>query len=382
MTLHILYAAKYFYGNPDLVRLSSELAQRNHRVTAATCLGGFEKPKHEAGVNISETRSLITLHRLAYPLSFPFSQMYEIVKEQCVDVVHAVDDYSTNTAVAASVSKATKVPFVYTIQGMGTKTGHLPVDLIVPVYDRSIEGLIARSARKVVLQSKNLMSRADWLGVKKENMVVIPSGVDLARFSPEHPKVKEKAALLRNELSLNNNVVVGYVGRLISLKGLAYLVSAVRQVQKECQNVVLLLVGDGPQRTELETMARNSEIKVIFAGWQAETAPFYALMDIFVLPSFFEGLPNVMLEAMAMQKPVIATAVGGNVDLIVDGKNGFLVPTRDDRRIASALKKLIKDSDMRKQMGETNRQMAEEHFSWDSVVPRFERLYRTLSSAG
>jgi glycosyltransferase involved in cell wall biosynthesis len=382
VTLHILYAAKYFYGNPDLVRLSSELAQRKHRVTAATCLGGFEKPKHEAGVNIFETRPIVTLHRLAYPVSLPYAQMYRIVREQRVDVIHAVDDYSTNTAVAASVSKATKVPFVYTIQGMGTKTGHLPIDMIVPVYDRSIEGLIARSAKRVVLQSKNLMLRADWLGVKKKNMVVIPSGVDLAHFDPEDPEVKKQTALLRSELDLNDNVVVGYVGRLISLKGLAYLVSAVSQVQKENEDVVLLLVGDGPQRAELETMARKTETRVVFAGWQAETAPFYALMDIFVLPSFFEGLPNVMLEAMAMEKAIIASAIGGNVDLVIDGKNGFLVPIRDDQRIASALKKLIRNKDMRKQMGETNRQMVEESFSWDSVVPRFEKLYRILKSDG
>lgn len=380
MTLHILFAAKYYYGNPDLVRLSLELTRRKHYITVATCLGRFDEHIH-AGVSIFETRPIITIHNLEYPFSLSFSEMYRIVQQLGVDVVHAVDDYSTNTAIAASVSKAANVPFVYTIQGMGQRTGHPLVDPLVALYDWTIERLIARSARRVVLQSKSLMSRANWLGVRKSNIVIIPSGVDLTRFDPEQPEVKRNAALLRNELDMGDSVVVGYVGRLIAAKGLTYLISAVRQVQKEYPNVVLLVVGDGPQRTDLEMMAKNSKIRAIFTGWQAETPPFYALMDIFVLPSFFEGLPNVMLEAMAMKKAVVATTIGGNVDLVINGKNGFLVPIRDDRRIAFALKKLIENSGMRKRMGEINRQMVEKNFTWDAVVPKVEKLYHTISSA-
>jgi len=380
--LHILFAAKGFYGNPDLVRLSMELARRKHRVTAATYLKESDRGRQKDGVTIFETKPIVMVHSLAYPFSLPFSEMYRIIQREGVDVVHAVDDYSTNTAMAASVSKAADVPFVYTIQGMGQRTGHPLVDPIVALYDWTIERLIARSARRVVLQSKSLMSRAEWLGVKKSNIAIIPSGVDLNRFDPEQPEVKRNAAFLRNELDIHDNVVVGFVGRLIWGKGLAYLISAVREVQKRYPNVILLVVGDGPQRTDLEMMAKNSKIRAIFTGWQEKTSPFYALMDIFVLPSFFEGLPNVMLEAMAMRKAVVATAIGGNVDLVVDGKNGFLVPIQDDRRIAFALKKLLNSSDMRKRMGNINRQIIEETFTWDVIVPRFERLYETISSAG
>jgi len=382
VTLHILFAAKRFYGNPDLVRLTFELAQRGHRITAATCLKASDRDRQEEGVTIFETRPIVTVHSLAYPFSIPFSELYRIIQQQGVDVVHAVDDYSTNTAMAASVSKAANVPFVYTIQGMGQRTGHLLVDPIVALYDWTIERMIARSARRVILQSKSLASRADWLGVRKSNIVVIPSGVDLARFDPAQPEAKRNAALLSDELDVGDNLVVGYVGRLIAAKGLAYLIAAVSEVQKAYPNVVLLIVGDGPYRKDLETMAKELKVRAIFAGWQADTPPFYALMDIFVLPSFFEGLPNVMLEAMAMRKALVATAIGANVDLVVDGKNGFLVPIRDDRRIAFALEKLIDDSDMRARMGRINRQIVKENFTWDVVVPRFEKLYDTITNDG
>jgi len=380
--LRILYVAKHFFGNPDLVKLSAELAKRNYDINIATSFGSFKRPRPEEDINIFEIGSLITIHKVGYKLSFPFSKIYKAVKGLGVDVIHALSDYSTNTALAAFVSKTLNVPFVYTIQGVSTRLGFRVVDTAMELYDWTIERLIARTARKVILLSKRLMSRARKLDIEEINMEVIPSGIDSDVFNPERPEVKKNAALLRDKLDIGDNIVVGYVGRLIPSKGLTYLLSAVKQIQFKHPNVVLLVVGDGPQRTELEVMAKDAKIRAIFAGWQAETPPFYALMDTFVLPSFFEGLPNVVLEAMAMRKPVVATNVGGNADLVVNGENGFLVPVRDDGQIAFALNKLIENTDMRRRMGQVNRQMVEKIFSWDAVVPRVEKLYHSLSGAG
>ena len=103
--------------------------------------------------------------------------------------------------------------------------------------------------------------------------------------------------------------------------------------------------------------------------------PSYSLMDIFVLPSFSEGLANVLLEAMAMGKAVVATRVGGNPDIVTNGENGFLVPAGDSKSMSSALRQLIEDDGLRRRIGAQNRQKIEKHFSWTATVKRIERVY-------
>jgi glycosyltransferase involved in cell wall biosynthesis len=188
-----------------------------------------------------------------------------------------------------------------------------------------------------------------------------------------------KAAELRNDFGINQeDVVVGFVGRLVPAKGLLYLLAAIRQIKPEFPNVVVLIVGDGPQKAELQGKARDLNLRTVFTGYQIETPPYYALMDVFVLPSFFEGLPGVVLEALAMEKTVVATNVGGTSDIVVDGENGFLVPTRDAERVASALKKLIADKSLRVKMGKVGREMVQRGFLWDDIVDKVETVYEAV----
>lgn len=372
--------AEYYFANPDFVRLSTELARRKHRVSVATSLRVVDKHLHEEHVNIFEINPLITIYSIPHSLSFPFSGMYKLVREQEVEIIHALMDYSTNTALAALVSKLTDVPFVYTVQGMGTRTNRLVVDALAECYDWTIERLVASRARKVILLSKSLISRARKVGVKDNASVVIPSGVDHNRFNSERPEVKSEATNLRNKLGIkSDDVVIGFVGRLVPAKGLSYLFSAIKQIESEHPNMVLLIVGDGAYSSNLEMMAQSLKTKTIFVGWQPNTAPFYAIMDIFVLPSLFEGLPCAMLEAMAMKKPLVATNIGGNPDLIVNGKNGFLVSVRNHQEIASALEKLITDSDLRVQMGTVSRQMIEKSFVWEEIAQKVETVYSEIA---
>jgi len=216
------------------------------------------------------------------------------------------------------------------------------------------------------------------MGIERSKTVVIPSGIDTEYFSPESSDTKEKASRLRDELDLNDEITIGYVGRLFPAKGLTYLFSAMKRIQDSHPNVALLIVGDGAQRIELETIAKTLKIRTIFAGWQRDVLPYYALMDVFVLPSLFEGLPNVILEAMAMKTAVVATNVGGNPDVVTDGENGFLVPAQDESELALALEKLVEDDDLRMKMAENNRRKVEEYFKWSKIVDRVEKVYREV----
>ena len=377
--LNILLVAEYFYANPDFVRLSEELARRNHNLSVATSLRTVDKSKRESGVEVFEIEPFVTIYRIPHTLSFPISKILKVANMQSVDVIHAVNDHSTNVACASLVSETIQTPFIYTIQGPGTRTGHPLVDTLVATYDLTFERWISRIARKVILLSKSLISTAEKLRIDKRKISVVPSGIDTAHFDPEHREIRTKRDQLLNEFNVDDKVVVGYAGRLDPHKGLTYLFSAVKALQEEHSNIVLLIAGDGAQRGDLETKAKNLKVKTVFAGWQHDLRPYYSLMDVFVLPSLFEGLSNVILEAMAMEIPVIATTVGGNPDVVSNGENGFLVPPRNVSKLAAALARLVEDRQMRMKMGKLNRLKVKEDFQWDTAVEKVEKVYRELA---
>lgn len=373
--MNILHVAEYYFANPDFVRLGKELARRNHSLSVLTSIRTVDKPEQVENVKLFEIKPYITLYKLPHTLTFPFSAIYKIVKRQDVEIIHLLNDFSTNAAFASLISRLTDVPFVYTIQGPGTRLSHPLVDTVITVYHHTVERCMVNRARKVILLSKSLISAAQELGVEENRIAVVPSGIDPHHFDPERPKVEEKAHLLRHQLEIRDHVVLGYVGRLAPVKGLEVFFSAVKQIQDEHRNITILIVGDGALRKNLEAVASELKVKTIFTGWKRDTLPYYSLMDIFVLPSFSEGLANVLLEAMAMKKAVVATEVGGNPDVILNGENGFLVPAGDSKQMASALKRLIKDNNLRARIGTSNRQKIDKCFSWNKTVERIERVY-------
>ena len=371
--MNILHVAEYYFAN--FVRLGKELAKRNHSLSVVTSIRTVDKPEQIENVKIFEIKPYVTLYKLPHTLTFPFSAIYKIVKQQDVEIMHLLNDLSTNAAFASLISRLTDVPFVYTIQGPGTRLGHPLVDTVITAYHHSVERWIVNRARKVILLSKSLASAAQELGVEESRMTVVPSGIDPQHFDPERFEVEEKAHFLRHQLEIGDSVVLGYVGRLVPAKGLEVFFSAVKQIQDEHQNITILIIGDGALRKNLEAIANKLKVRTIFTGWKRDTLPYYALIDIFVLPSFYEGLANVLLEAMAMKKPVVATKVGGNPDIILNGENGFLVPAGDSKQMASALKQLIEDDNLRARIGTSNRRKIEKCFSWTTAAERMERVY-------
>lgn len=373
--MNILHVAEYYFANPDFVRLGKELAKKNHSLCVVTSTRTVDKPEQIENMKILEVNPFITLYKLPHTLTFPFSTIYKVVKRQDVEIVHLLNDLSTNAAFASLVSRFSDVPFVYTIQGPGTRLGHPFVDTVITVYHHAVERWIIKRARKVILLSKSLISAAQELGVDKDKIAVVPSGIDPQHYDAERSAVKEKVHLLRRQLEIDDSVVLGFVGRLVPAKGLETFFSAVKQIQNEHRNVTILIIGDGALRKDLEAVANQLKVKTIFTGWKRDTLPYYSLMDIFVLPSFYEGLANVLLEAMAMKKAVVATNVGGNPDVILNGENGFLVPAGDSKQMAHVLKQLIEDEDLRARIGIRNRQKIEKHYSWTWTVERIERVY-------
>jgi glycosyltransferase involved in cell wall biosynthesis len=143
-------------------------------------------------------------------------------------------------------------------------------------------------------------------------------------------------------------------------------------------------VGDGPLRASLEAHARRLGLRerVVFAGVREDVAGVLALLDVVVLPSHTEGLSNVLLESMAMARPVVATAVGGNPDVLRDGVSGRLVPARDAEALAAAVVGLLEDPVRARAMGCEARRVVEREFSRQRMVEAYEALYRGLPRRG
>lgn len=171
-----------------------------------------------------------------------------------------------------------------------------------------------------------------------------------------------------------------FVGRLSAVKGVPVLLEAFAAARAERPDLRLTLVGDGPDRTALEAdvEARGLAGAVAFAGYrsQTEVAEMLAVHDVLVLPSFAEGVPVVLMEALAAQIPVIATAVGGVGELVKDGDTGLMVPPGDEAALSRAILSVMGDGAMRERMGMAGRARVEADFTVTVEAARLARLFR------
>ena len=217
------------------------------------------------------------------------------------------------------------------------------------------------------------------IGLYGSNRVsCIHNGIDL-----EAVRVTTSREAFRRKWQIPEDaVVIGTVGRLVPVKGHAILLEATRILQASIGNVALVLVGDGPLRKDLEANAKRLglEKSVIFAGQQDQSYDFMNMMDVFVLPSLHEGIPMVVLEALALQRPVVATRVGGIPEVIEHGQTGFLAEPSDASSLARLLQRLVEDLPMAVSIGKAGRTRVEEKFTARTMAGKTAELYEQVLS--
>jgi glycosyltransferase involved in cell wall biosynthesis len=209
-----------------------------------------------------------------------------------------------------------------------------------------------------------------------EKFTVIHSGVDLRTFRAELYPPSETKALLGIPPEMT---VVGTVGRLTAVKGQEVLIRAVSELIRRGEKIFLVLLGDGELRRELEELSLRLGIAghVRFLGWRPDVARVVAACDIFCLPSRNEGMGKVLVEAMAMGKPIIASSIGGIPDMVRSGENGILVPVGDAAAWAEAIARLCRDPEERRRMGDAGMLMAP-RYSSEKMIKRIDRMYGKL----
>ena len=271
---------------------------------------------------------------------------------------------------------------IYTLHGLRfeTTTG-LRRRLLV--YAERVACLLAH---RVICVSQSVREKAIAFGVTRpERAVVFGSGscngVDTSRFSAT-PEIMRRAAELRQHFGIPAQApVVLFVGRLTSDKGIPELLKAFWQLGNQFPDLRLLLVGCFEDEDPLPVDTRRcleTNSHVIFAGAVENTAPFYAMADVVVLPSHREGLPTVVLEAQAAGKPVVGASATGIVDLISHGETGLLFPVGNVAALADALSRMITDKALASELGRAGQERVKREFQqqqiWDALYREYLRL--------
>jgi len=238
--------------------------------------------------------------------------------------------------------------------------------------DRRLEKHTARILCNAHAVRRFLVRR---IGLREEKITVIPNGLDLAEF--------DDAASLEPVAPLpdpRRSPLIGVVGRLEPQKGITHLIAAMPQILKLLGDADLWIIGDGPEGPALRKQARDERLleHVRFLGYRSDVPALLKRLDLFVLPSLWEGLPNAALEAMAAARAVVATRVDGTPEAVADNKTGLLVSPRDPRALADAVTRLLTDADLRRRMGAAGRERVAELFSMDKMLQRTEAVYLQL----
>ena len=212
-------------------------------------------------------------------------------------------------------------------------------------------------------------------GIEPEKIRVIPNGVDIEKFKPMNSSpFRERMGIDKEEF------VIGAIGRMNYLKNYPFLISILPEIIRKFSSVRVFFAGDGEEKGKLMQMVKNlgMEKHVQFLGYRKDILSIYQCIDVLVQPSITEGMCNSILEAMACGKPVIASRVGGNPELILDGITGYLFPPGRKDILIEKISSLILDREKRLEMGREARKRVEENFSLKKMVEGYENLYLSV----
>jgi glycosyltransferase involved in cell wall biosynthesis len=303
-----------------------------------------------------------------------FERIVEGHRRQPFDLLHAY--YLTKAGfVAAYAGRYLGLPSVVSIRGNDIERGTFdPSQVSHLLFALQHASAVTTNASLLRVKAKVLVDR---------DIVLIPNGVDTEHFKP----LQRNVALAQALGIADEPRIIGFVGELREKKGLTTLLSAYAQVVKT-QPAALLIVGDiragEDQRIFDEFKSSIPYSKITVTGYvsNSDLPSYYSLMDVVVHPSLRDGMPNVLLEAMACEQAVIATPVGGALDVIEDGKNGRMVPVNDEITLAKVIEEILSDRSQWRHLGESARRTVQQKFTYRNELEGNIAVYRNLGLQG
>jgi len=304
------------------------------------------------------------------------SILRETVRKEKIDIVHIWEYFYPTAWLPWLCGKVWHIPVIITTDafpGISWRYGSGFVDIMARLYSKSIGKLILRSSDRVLLLHSHLTATARELGLKQENTLVLPNGVEAAVTVSEREKAE-----IRKSLGIKPaEKMILNVGRLVPVKGIDMLIKITDRLLDDGLEVKMVIVGDGPYQEEYENKAKKWQENIIFTGFRRDILQLMSACDLFLLPSLSEGLPNVLLEAAACGKPVVASNVGGIPDIVTHQETGFLAPPEDVDAFVHYIKIILSDGNPVK-MGQAARRAVEERFNWETIINKLEEIYQTV----
>jgi glycosyltransferase involved in cell wall biosynthesis len=364
-------------GGPPtyLKRLAESLVSRGHRVRVATY--GDSEPHFQYPYPVKRIS-----REQPIPLRIARLTWLAWTDARGADLIFA-NDYGLPPLLANTVARKPLVmKIVSDFAGeFGVRHGLIPAGTTIDAFQgatlparlellRRVQSEYARRADAVIVPSRYLGDMVLGWGVHAERVHVLHNAVEV----PVEGSVRSRADL---DLPLAGHLVVT-AARLVPWKGVDTLLRAVAQLRASGNEVALAVIGGGEERPRLEQLASQLGIRgnVHFTGEvpQPDVATYLRCADVFALASTYEGFSHVLLEALAVGVPVVATRVGGNPEVVMDGENGLLVPHSNVEDMASALARVLGDDALRERLAEAGRRTLLE-FSWASLLARTEALF-------
>jgi glycosyltransferase involved in cell wall biosynthesis len=311
----------------------------------------------------------LTALRLRKPDDFgAFRTLWRLLRERRPRVLHSHLFYSS--LFASPIGKLCRVPLVVETPHLrenwrrGLKASYTVDRAVGRFVDQYIA--VSEANRRYLVEEK---------GLPPQKIVVIHNGCDVKRFSPHHLA----PAGLRQSLGFEDgDPIIVVPGRLEPQKGHRVLLEALPAVRREFPRVRVVCLGAGALRAELEERVVEARLtdSVRFVGFQPNVDDWLALADLTVLPSFYEGLPLAAIESLAAGRPMVATAVDGTPEVVVDGATGLTVPPGDPEKLGSAICRLLGDPPLREKLAIAGRDWVLERFGEERQIKRTEALYQ------
>lgn len=298
---------------------------------------------------------------------FVWKKVKKLLQDEKIDIVHVHGTRANSNVYWAA--KSLKLPILYTIHGWSF---HDDQSWFVKHSRIWIEQWITKNATyNISVSSSN--QKTGIKHIPHFSSVVINNGINLDAFNPALSFKN-----IRKELGIaDNKIIVGFLARMTLQKDPLTLIEAFKKVTEKKDDIILLMVGDGELKEK--AIARANELgindKIVFEKFRTDVPDILNAMDIFCLPSLWEGLPIGLLEAMAMSKAVVATAADGSKEILSDNKNGIIVPAQDTAKLAEAILKFANEKTLCKKFGNAARQTVMEHFDIRKMTKEIENLY-------
>jgi len=360
-------------GNLICLRIIEESLKRGYGVVVnSPTEGKFTHLLREKGIKVYniDTRRTFRLDsaiKLAY-----------IIKKEGINLVHSHAPLG-GTILCRLAGWIAKIPVINHVH----VPYYLNINPIVRCYQFSLNWLTSRLfCVKVIAVSEFVKRKIIRQGTPVNKVVVIYNGIDLDNIRYENNPIK-----IREEFGLKQNQrIIGEVGRLGEDKGQRILIKAAGEVTEKFPDAIFMIVGedltkerDYKKKLERLTVDLGLKHKFIFTGYRLDIMNLMSAFDISVLPStFVEGLPVVILEAMAAKKPVITTSVGGNSEVVVDGQTGTLIPPQDSDKLAGAIIYHLNHPEISKQMGENGYERVRQFFGLSQMLDKVIQIYKEV----